>query len=66
MSVYSVTSSVGVGEFGQPGPSPNAGQYKATATITTPGTNYPGTGGSGIPIVSVSYTHLTLPTIYSV
>ena len=51
MSVYSVASSVGIGEFGQPGPSPNAGQYKATATITTPGTNYPGTGGSGIPVV---------------
>ena len=51
MSVYSVTSSVGIGEFGQVGPSPSAGQYKATATITTPGTNYPGTGGSGIPVV---------------
>jgi hypothetical protein len=60
MSVYSVTSSVGIGEFGQPGPSPNAGEYKVQASdvaaqvaVGPPkiNTNYPGTGGSGVPVV---------------
>ncbi len=50
MSVYSVTSSVGIGEFGQPGPSPNAGEYKLTVGTIAGGTNYPGTGASGIPV----------------
>jgi len=51
MSVYSVTSSVGIGEFGQIGPSPNAGEYKTQASAIVGGSNYPGTGGSGLPVV---------------
>ena len=44
----------------------NSGRDVPIATITTPMINCDRPRSSAIPTAPVSYTHLTLPTIYSV
>ena len=59
-SVYSINPNQGgyteqdaIDVYGQPGPSPNAAEYEVEIVlpITAGGTDYPGTGGNGLPIV---------------
>ena len=51
MSMYSTTTTDGISNFGQTGPSPNAGEYKLTVgSILDSGSNYPNTGAIGIPV----------------
>ncbi len=51
MSMYSTTTTGGISNFGQIGPSPNAGEYKLTVgSITDTGSDYPNTGAIGIPV----------------
>ena len=50
MSMYSTTTTDGISNFGQIGPSPSAGEYKLTVSNLSGGSDYPGTGASGIPV----------------
>jgi hypothetical protein len=54
LNIYSATTAntIQPPSFGLQGPSGDASEYKVEfLAITTPGTGYPGTGGTGVPIV---------------
>ena len=52
LNIFSAKTDPGIQLYGMKGPSPQASEYKVEFDgMVTGGTNYPGSGGSGVPVV---------------